>query len=216
MLLKIENTPIKSFHDVSTYFDTVPHDKPVTLLIGLTEQRAMNEQTGMPFMYFDQLVAILQHLQQIKHEHNNKFLNGQTVPKPSSTVNRLLATCNNLSQTAANVLQPILPKSKIRSKKLTRHKLQNSKSWNLWLQSEWKQLDQYESQDTFGLPCPLPPNANCLNLLWVYNVKDDGTLKVCCVCNGQPQVIKTLSYLDTHTPKHWTRLVQRSSGLQQY
>ena len=48
------------------------------------------------------------------------------------------------------------------------------------------QLDQYEQQDTFGEPCPLPVNANCLDLLWVYTVKTDGTLKSRCVCNGRP------------------------------
>lgn len=59
-------------------------------------------------------------------------------------------------------------------------------TWPLWEKSERLQLDQYESQDTFGQPCPLPMGANCLDLLWLYSIKDDGTLKSCCVCNGKP------------------------------
>ena len=32
----------------------------------------------------------------------------------------------------------------------------------------------------------LPKGANILDLLWTYNIKDDGTLKARCVCNGRP------------------------------
>jgi hypothetical protein len=49
---------------------------------------------------------------------------------------------------------------------------------------EWKQLDQYHGQGMFGEPCNLPPGANVLNLLWYYNVKEDGHLKARMVCNG--------------------------------
>ena len=38
----------------------------------------------------------------------------------------------------------------------------------------------------FGPPCPLPKNANVLPFLWTYLVKDDGTKKARCVCNGAP------------------------------
>jgi hypothetical protein len=51
---------------------------------------------------------------------------------------------------------------------------------------EWLQLEQYENQDTFGPLCQLPVNTNCLDLLWYYNIKDNGTLKAQCVCNGKP------------------------------
>ena len=66
-------------------------------------------------------------------------------------------------------------------------------------QSEFKQLQQYEDQDTFGIPCPLLPNANCLNLLWAYSIKTDGTLKARCVCNGQPSNKKTAIFCYTYT-----------------
>jgi hypothetical protein len=80
----------------------------------------------------------------------------------------------------------ILPKSKQRSSKLTRRKLKHRNDWVEWLHSEWKQLDQYHAQHTFGEPCMLPPGANILDLLWTYNIKDDGTRKARCVCNGRP------------------------------
>jgi hypothetical protein len=86
----------------------------------------------------------------------------------------------------AAIPKAILPKSKQRSTKLTRRKLKKLDNWKDWQKSEWLQLDQYENQDTFGPPCELPVNANCLDLLWCYNIKDNGTLKARCVCNGKP------------------------------
>ena len=47
-------------------------------------------------------------------------------------------------------------------------------------------------------PCPLPPNANCLNLFWAYTIKEDGTLKACCVCNGQPSNRNTAIFVYTY------------------
>ena len=82
----------------------------------------------------------------------------------------------------------------MKSKKLTRKKLKNGENWDSWNGSEFKQLQQYEDQDTFGLPCPLPPNSNCLNLLWAYSIKEDGTLKARCVCNGQPSNKNTVIF----------------------
>lgn len=72
------------------------------------------------------------------------------------------------------MLQEILPKSKIKSKRLTRRKLKQTKEWDRWKLAEWLQLDQYYGQKMFGDPCPLPPGANVLNMLWYYDVKTMG------------------------------------------
>ena len=65
ILLRIDDCVITKPQDAVDYFATLPNDQEVTLYIGLTERRAMHDQTGMPMMYFDQLVNIAQHLQQI-------------------------------------------------------------------------------------------------------------------------------------------------------
>ena len=46
----------------------------------------------------------------------------------------------------------------------------------------------------FGQPCPLPQDANVLDLLWTYLVKVDGTKKARCVCNGQPKFKGTVIF----------------------
>ena len=91
-----------------------------------------------------------------------------------------------VNTTKAKLPPQILPKNKRKANKLTRRKLKMQENWPLWHASEWKQLDQYEDQHTFGLPCELPIGANVLDLLWTYIIKTDGTLKSRCVCNGQP------------------------------
>ena len=74
-----------------------------------------------------------------------------------------------------------------KKKKLTRRYLKTLSNWNKWRKSENVQLDLYAKQNMFRAPIACPPNANVLHLLWAYRVKDDGTLKARCVCNGNPR-----------------------------
>ena len=83
-------------------------------------------------------------------------------------------------------------------KKLTRRYLQKQIDWLDWFKSEHKQLNQYEEQSTFGKPEPYPIGANLLNLLWTYLVKDDGTKKARCVCNGSPKMSGTVTLGETY------------------
>ena len=46
--------------------------------------------------------------------------------------------------------------------KLTRRKVKETDELN---KAEFKQLDQYDYQETFGPPCERPPEANISNLL---------------------------------------------------
>jgi hypothetical protein len=69
--------------------------------------------------------------------------------------------------------------------KLTRGKLLKQKDWNEWQQSEWKQLDQYESQLMFGEPVHVSDTSNVFYLVWTYAVKDlDNRKKARCACDG--------------------------------
>ena len=79
--------------------------------------------------------------------------------------------------------------------------MKSQPDWSEWVASEWKQLDQYEAQNTFGSPCSLPPGANCLSLLWTYTIKQDShkTKKSRCVCNGRPSNPGTVTWGYTYT-----------------
>jgi dUTP pyrophosphatase len=192
-LLKIDGIPMTSVKDVTSYFSLLDKDKKeVTLTIGLLEKTAMHEDDGLPLMYFDQLSTISKHLHNIKYDQNDTIqaddVNRDKDVSGPILINMMKAYLSEGTIQAAKAAIPkaILPKSKQRGTKLTRRKLKKLDNWKEWQKSEWLQLEQYENQDTFGPPCQLPVNANCLDLLWCYNIKDNGTLKARCVCNGKP------------------------------
>ena len=107
------------------------------------EKIAMHPQNGVPILFHDQLNIISEHLKNIKlsmDERNDKH---------------------------QKYLDAILPKvhtlaSSKKRAKLTRKILKQQHDWSEWLQSEHKQLTQYENQGMFSNPTPIPDDANCL------------------------------------------------------
>ena len=121
VLLQINDARITTPSQVQDFFATHDNTTDVTLLIGLTERRAMHDTDGIPMMYFDQLVHTNHHLEQIKYDENNILLNGQSAAKSSQLIaNDIHSTHPTLPKPIVNILQKILPKSKLASKRLTR------------------------------------------------------------------------------------------------
>jgi hypothetical protein len=194
-LLAINGKNITSVQQAINIFSQIPRKTDVKLSIGLTEKLPMHDSHGTPMMYFDQLNTVATHLEQIKNGDIEKKINPSETRHDSPSV--LRQTINLLRKFPIGTISKltgILPKSKIRTKKLTRRKLQQSADWDKWKLSKWKQLDQYYGQKMFGNPCPLPAGANVLNLIWCYDVKTDGTLKARMVCNGRPSNKNTVIF----------------------
>jgi hypothetical protein len=165
----------------------IPTGTEINLEIGLDDKQPMHDDNGTPMMYYDQLATISEHLQQIKHGQNDKLINPSETK--SHNANPIIKAMNILKKSinkSTTNLTGILPKSKVRGTRLTQRKLKSSPRWNEWQLAEWQQLDQYRDQKMFGEPCPLPSNANILDLLWCYSIKTDGRLKARMVCNGRP------------------------------
>ena len=158
------------------------HDEEVTLQMGIIDKLNMHPQEGVPMVYQDQIVAIGQHIHDMKEDA--WFDSENNIDHFDKYVDEF----KDILEPKVHAAQGILPKSKSRKNKLTRRKLKllPDTEWAIWLESEHKQLQQYEDQQTFGKPCPLPPGANCLPLLWTYLKKDDGRSKARLVCNGAP------------------------------
>ena len=73
--------------------------------------------------------------------------------------------------------------------------------WSDWEQSEFLQLDQYEQQNMFGTPGPLPTDSSdfsVLPMIWVYLIKTDGRKKARCVANGAPHLKGTITLAATY------------------
>ncbi len=69
--------------------------------------------------------------------------------------------------------------------KLTRGKLLQQDDWTDWQESEYLQLDQYNTQGMFGNPVA-PTNEDAIfHLVWTYAVKAvDSPKKARCICDG--------------------------------
>ena len=86
----------------------------------------------------------------------------------------------------------------IKNKKMTRKVLMQQLDWKDWNSSEFKQLDQYLTQNTFGKPVKLPAGANLLPLIWTYLIKDCGRKKARCCCNGSPNMKGSVTLGETY------------------
>ena len=56
--------------------------------------------------------------------------------------------------------------------KLTRGRLLKQEEWSVWQHSERLQMDQYNTQGMFGVPCRVNKENAIFNLVWMYNVKE--------------------------------------------
>jgi hypothetical protein len=69
--------------------------------------------------------------------------------------------------------------------KLTQGKLLQQEDWTDWQESEYLQLDQYNTQGMFGKPTAPTENNAIFHLVWTYAIKAvNGRKKARCVCNG--------------------------------
>lgn len=85
-----------------------------------------------------------------------------------------------------------------KQQKLTSQYLMKSSEWKEWEECEFKQLDDYQAQDTFEEPARPPSGANLLSLLLVYLVKDDGRKKAQCLCNSAKNRRGTVILAETY------------------
>ena len=165
------------------------HDEEITIQMGLIDKLNLHPSEGVPIIYQDQLQTIGRHLHELKEEawFENEIDKDAFDAYVEEHIEKLEEIVQNQNP-KAHTMKGIQPKSKSRRNKLTRRKLKllPEHEWLIWRDSEHKQLQQYEDQETFGKPCPLPPGANCLPLLWTYLMKEDGRYKARLVCNGAP------------------------------
>ena len=187
-VLRINNTPINSKRDIINTIRKLRKENCTTATIhfATNDCQSIHPQLGVPQLYHDQLDTVGKHLWEIGQSSKSKKwtpIQLQDVIFNNSTRKRLpkhvIKAIKFAIKSVSNVRKP---------KKLTRRWLKEQLDWDDWRQSEFKQLNQYEHQNTFSEPMPYPKGANLLNLLWTYLVKDDGTKKARCVCNGSPSM----------------------------
>jgi hypothetical protein len=80
----------------------------------------------------------------------------------------------------------------------TRRKLKQLPIWDIWLASEWKQLDAHQKQEVYGVPCPAPPGATVLRSHWNYIIKPCGTRRARVCCDGSKRAAPELRFTQTY------------------
>ena len=201
-IIDIDGEIIKSKNDVINIIaDARKKSKQnIKITFCTTEPIPINPSTGIPSLYHDQLQHITDILQtlhtpsDITIEPNGQiFLASEPITFDDLTdaqdpQNNLFPN-NHVFQAIVRHIKDTNASSKSIKKKnkLTRRYLKTLTDWNKWQKAETTQLDLYNKQNMFQTPVPRPKNANILNLLWAYKIKDDGTFKARCVCNGNPR-----------------------------
>ena len=201
-ITSINDSPVHTIEDIITLIATARTNQCTSINVGFStlEKQSMHPQFGIPQLYHDQMNIIGKHLWEIRHskQHDDE----EILAIPNATLKNLT---HNIKRTGKNRLWTMirnLPSWKkikaLKNKKLTRRILMQQLDWTDWNSSEFKQLDQYLSQNTFGKPVQLPKGANLLPLIWTYLIKDCGRKKARCCCNGSPNMKGSVTLGETY------------------
>ena len=180
----IKGTILYSINDMKVTNDTnviqLINDCPTpTVPIQVIQENPpdIHEETGLPQLAFDQFIHVSRQHQDVIESAIHTFLDDDI-----------------------DVIDNIIV-HKIKKANLTRSKLLKQDDWKEWELSEFLQLDQYERQQMFGKPGPLPNHLDkysILPMIWVYIVKSCGRKKARCVANGAPHLKGTITLANTY------------------
>lgn len=210
-LTSINGIPMKSVSEVEAAVTKARNHSEKELKFGFAtiDKQAMHSQHGIPQLYHDQLNVVGQHLWHLKHDPQftpdiEDYLPLLEVLRKDPTLITKEEQVDlfeklHLSPDEQRDFQCLFRLHSLKKqRKLTRQYLQKSSTWSEWEACEFKQLDDYEAQDTFEEPTRPPSGANLLSLLWVYLIKDDGRKKARCVCNGSKNRRGTVTLAETY------------------
>ena len=147
----INGTEISKLSDIKRIIaDTRNRDNVVLQVIPLNPTD-IHPETGVPQINFDQFLHLCKTHQEIRNDDTTIQFDDEVDNVTSISIHKLDTPT------------------------LTRTKLMKQSDWKDWETSEFLQLDQYERQNMFGPPGPIPSmSVNVLPMIWVYLVKTDG------------------------------------------
>ena len=204
----VNDIPVRNIDEIKTHIAKAKDNKEKSVKVGFStiNKQAIHPQLGIPQMYHDQMNIIASHLWDIKNSPEwNKSTQEEIVypldndkEKKINNINNKKLNKNCQWSKYKNMIKWYKIGSIKKRKKLTRRWLKQQEDWADWKASEFKQLDQYKAQGTLLEPTSLPKGSNLLPLLWTYLIKDCGTKKARCVCNGSPKMKGTVTMGNTY------------------
>ena len=168
-LININGFPVSSISDAQAVFQQLSATRPptCTLLFSHPEITPVISNKGLPILSTSDF-------SQFTHDQlNNRLdlLNDGLRIKRKRTYD-IVESGDVLNSTT-------------RVMKLTRGKLLCQDDWSDWQESEYLQLDQYDSQGMFGDPVAVEADDAIFHLVWTYAIKAlDRWKKARCVCDG--------------------------------
>ena len=177
ILYSINDSEITNMMDISTIISSST-DTYLRICVIPPTPTDIHPDTGLPQLNLDQFLHLAKCHQEI--------LNGESENKPETDIDQ--------PQTLTVI-------NKLGSNTFTRKQLMQQDDWTDWEASEWLQLDQYQRQNMFSSPGPIPSNIeeySILPMIWVYLVKVDGRKKARCVANGAPHLKGTVTIANTY------------------
>ncbi len=201
----INNIRVKDVATIKRHIQQHRHFQEPTVDIRFaTPTKPAIAENGQPQLFHDQMTIVADHLHQLDNgpawrEDAKTMLDNQDQSTFATISKFLYNDSSKISDVKISTANSLSTSKTIKQQnKLTRKSIEKRDDFNLFLASEKKQLDQYQAQDTFGKPQKLPKGANLLRLLWVYVLKDDGTRKARCVCNGAPNMAGSVTLAQTY------------------
>ena len=177
VLYSINGIEIYNEIDVAKIFKTASGTHAHVCVIP-PEPTNIHPDTGLPQLNFDQFIHLASCHQQILTNETPVDLSGEIDQTDHLTV-----------------------VNKLNTHTFTRNQLRSQPDWKDWEASEWLQLDQYDRQNIFSKPGPLPTDIkdySILPMIWVYLIKVDGRKKARCVANGAPHLKGTITLANTY------------------
>ena len=200
-MLSVNGSAVSTCAQVIAAISAARTRKETTILVtfGSFKEISHNSQLGIPQLFHDQMNVIAKHLWELDNDPSYGT-SDSSLGLDSLTDIFLKREDREILDGLHDIVCHSLDSSTLskRKGKLTRRKLMKCSDWNDWEASEFKQLDQYHEQGTFGEPQPLPAGSNVLNLLWTYLIKDDGRKKARCVCNGSKRMRGAVTLAETY------------------
>ena len=178
-LLSINNRPIGTKLDVIEAIRLARTNRSAVKCTIATKQPCnIHPETGIPQLHFDQIGILSNILQEVIHDEQHIQSIDEAPP-----------------------LDNAVQVNKADAASLTRTKLMKQQDWQEWQQSEFLQLDQYQTQNMFSEPMQLPsndPTINVLPMIWTYLIKTCGRKKARCVANGAPHLKGSITLANTY------------------
>ena len=177
IIFSINDVEVQADSDIPQLIASISTQQ-VTLCIIPPEPTNIHPETGLPQLNFDQFLHVA-------HIH-------QTTLRRDRIIHHVSEIDDPKDITIVNKLSP---------NTFTRKQLLQRPDWLDWEASECLQLDQYERQNMFGPPGPIPTDVikySILPMIWVYLIKVDGRKKARCVANGAPHLKGTITLANTY------------------